>query len=200
MAKGSSHVSALGPDNATVIETGEVSVIDNADRPDDRHGADQGDLRQYDAAAVAGAIRQCAACRRHDQTGRRRAEHGDPARPQRRLRLHARPGRRGDAEERDDRAAGREHRGRDAGTGGGRAVVTSGFARLSNGAKVHVVKALEEDASIGSPPAAPAQTRMQDPVRRNHVAGRRRPARRPPPTRRAARERRFVRRDANEMI
>jgi multidrug efflux system membrane fusion protein len=35
-------------------------------------------------------------------------------------------------------------------------VVTSGFARLSNGAKVHVVKALEEDASIASPPAAPA--------------------------------------------
>jgi len=30
MAKGSSHVSALGPDNTTVIETGDVSVIDNA--------------------------------------------------------------------------------------------------------------------------------------------------------------------------
>jgi multidrug efflux system membrane fusion protein len=29
MAKGSSRVSALGPDNASVIETGEVSVIDN---------------------------------------------------------------------------------------------------------------------------------------------------------------------------
>ena len=29
MAKGSSHVSALGPDNTTVIETGDVSVIDN---------------------------------------------------------------------------------------------------------------------------------------------------------------------------
>ncbi len=38
-------------------------------------------------------------------------------------------------------------------------VVAGGFARLSNGAKVHVVKALEEDASIGSPPAAPADAR-----------------------------------------
>ncbi|MFY9832691.1 MAG: efflux RND transporter periplasmic adaptor subunit, partial [Methylocystis sp.] len=43
-------------------------------------------------------------------------------------------------------------------------VVTSGFARLSNGAKVHVVKALEEDASIGSPPAAPATDADARPV------------------------------------
>jgi len=74
-------------------------------------------------------------------------------------------------------------------------VVTSGFARLSNGAKVHVVKALEEDA--GSPPAAPAHEADSvpcpaDPRRWAAETG----AAAPP----AARERRFVRRDANEMI
>ena len=164
MEKGSSHVSALGPDNTTVIETGDVSVIDN--QIDQTTGTARikatflnKTLRLWpgqfvNVRLVVDTIKQAVVV---PSTAIQRGPSGayvymlgqDDVATLRNVTTGQ-----------QDENIAVVTRGLEAGG----QVVTSGFARLSNGAKVHVVKALEEDASIGSPPAAPAHEADSSPL------------------------------------
>jgi multidrug efflux system membrane fusion protein len=156
MAKGSSHVSALGPDNTTVIETGNVSVIDN--EIDQTTGTARikatfpnTTLRLWpgqfvNVRLVVDTIKQAVVV---PSTAIQRGPSGAYVYM---LGQDAVATLRNVTTGQQDENIAVVTRGLEAGG----QVVTSGFARLSNGAKVHVVKVLEEDASIGAPPAAPA--------------------------------------------
>jgi multidrug efflux system membrane fusion protein len=164
MEKGSSHVSALGPDNTTVIETGDVSVIDN--QIDQTTGTARikatfhnKTLRLWpgqfvNVRLVVDTIKQAVVV---PSTAIQRGPSGayvymlgqDDVATLRNVTTGQ-----------QDENIAVVTRGLEAGG----QVVTSGFARLSNGAKVHVVKALEEDVSIGSPPAAPAHEADSSPL------------------------------------
>ena len=84
-------VSALGPDNATPIEIGELTVIDN--QIDQQTGTVRmkATFANPNARALARPIRQCAADARHDEECPRGAEPGGAAWAERRLRLRAGP-------------------------------------------------------------------------------------------------------------
>jgi multidrug efflux system membrane fusion protein len=156
MEKGSSHVSALGPDNTAVIETGDVSVIDN--QIDQTTGTARikatfhnKTLRLWpgqfvNVRLVVDTIKQAVVV---PSTAIQRGPSGAYVYM---LGQNDVATLRNVTTGQQDENIAVVTRGLEAGG----QVVTSGFARLSNGAKVHVVKALEEDASIGSPPAAPA--------------------------------------------
>ncbi len=107
-AKAPLAVEALRPDSDAVIDRGVLARGRQPGRSDHRHGEAQGRVSQCRPAALAGAVRQCAAVDRHAE---RRG--GDPdrrgaARPERHLRLRG-PGRQhgGDASGRGA-AAGRD--------------------------------------------------------------------------------------------
>ena len=86
-AAGALPVDAFGPDNKTVVETGELKVVDNQVDSDDRHDQAQGRISQSRIAALAGRIRQRAAADRHAQAGGGGADRGGAARAERHLRL-----------------------------------------------------------------------------------------------------------------
>ena len=138
-AKGPLPVDALRPDNNAVIDRGTLRVIDNQVDPTTGTVKLKAEFPNAERAAVAGAVRQCAAVDRHAE---RRG--GDPdrrgaARPERHLRLCGQ---------------GRQHRWRCARSWcrsrmrrrpWSRAawrrrerVVTTGFARLTDGSKVDI--------------------------------------------------------------
>jgi membrane fusion protein, multidrug efflux system len=164
MANGSSHVSALGPDNTTVIETGDVSVIDN--EIDQTTGTARIKATFSNAALrlwpgqfvnvrlVVDTIKQAvvvpSTAIQRGPSGAYVYVLGDD-----------------DVATLKNVTTGQQDENIAVVTRGlepGGHVVTSGFARLSNGAKVHVVKAPAEDASVASPPAAPAQEADSSPL------------------------------------
>jgi multidrug efflux system membrane fusion protein len=157
MAKGSSRVSALGPDNATVIETGEVSVIDN--EIDQTTGTARikatfanPSLRLWpgqfvNVRLVVDTIKQAVVV---PSTAVQRGPSGPYVFV---LGENDAATLRNVTTGQQDENIAVVTRGLEAGA----QVVTSGFARLANGAKVQVVKALEEDARDGAPPAAAPQ-------------------------------------------
>ena len=64
-----SAVTALSRDDRTQLDTGTLDAGRQRDRSDHRHGAPEGDLSQRAQHALAGTVRQCAACccsSRHD--------------------------------------------------------------------------------------------------------------------------------------
>jgi multidrug efflux system membrane fusion protein len=162
MEKGSSHVSALGPDNTTVIETGDVSVIDN--QIDQTTGTARikatfhnKTLRLWpgqfvNVRLVVDTIKQAVVV---PSTAIQRGPSG----------AYVYMLGQDNVATLSNVTTGQQDENIAVVTRGleaGGQVVTSGFARLSNGAKVHVVKALEEDA--GSPPAAPAHEADSSPL------------------------------------
>jgi membrane fusion protein, multidrug efflux system len=158
MAKGSSHVSALGPDNTTVIEAGEVSVIDNAIDQTTGTARIKATFRNtglrlwpgqfVNVRLVVDTIKQAVVV---PSTAIQRGPSGayvyvlgqDNVATLKNVTTGQ-----------QDENIAVVTRGLEAGG----QVVTNGFARLSNGAKVHVVKGSAEDASIGSPPAREADS------------------------------------------
>jgi multidrug efflux system membrane fusion protein len=184
IAKGSSHVSALGPDNTTVIETGNVSVIDNA--IDQATGTARikatfpnTGLRLWpgqfvNVRLIVDTIKRAVVV---PSTAIQRGPSGayvyvlgqDDVATLKNVTTGQ-----------QDENVAVVTRGLEAGG----QVVTSGFARLSNGAKVHVVKAPTEDA----PPAAPAREADSNPSSGGATSlggGNRRGGGRPPATPRA---------------
>ena len=144
------QVSALGPDNASVIEVGQVSVIDNEIDQTHGNGAHKGDLRQSRAASVAWTICECAVvvdtikdavvvpspAIQRGPTGAFVYMLGEDGAAVLRTITTG---------QQDENIAVVKQ-----GLAAGDKIVTSGFARLSNGAKVRIVKPKEMRAK-GTP-------------------------------------------------
>ncbi len=150
MAEGSASGRRLDAGRQERARQGQGDGDRQSGRSDHRHGEAQGGISQCQPAALARPVRQCAGADRHAAQRGGGADRRRPARAQRRLRL---------------RAQGRQHRHRAAvsltqqddvravvasGLQAGERVVTTGFARLTEGTQVTVSSA--EDAGQITPP------------------------------------------------
>ena len=105
-AGGALPVDAFGPDNKTVVETGELKVVDNQVDPSTGTIKLKAEFRQPRIAALAGRLHQRAAADQHAQAGGGRADRGRAARTERHIRLCRAAGQQGGGAAGDGVAAG----------------------------------------------------------------------------------------------
>ena len=149
-------VEAMETDSKNVLDTGTAGGHRQPGRPDHRHHPPQGGLPQQGSAALARPVRQRAAAARHAGAGRRRADLGRAARSGRhRSSMSSAPTTRrrcapSEVAQQDEKLAVIAK-----GVAPSDVVVTTGFARLKDGAEVTVSPPADAKPAASSDAATP---------------------------------------------